>query len=114
MISSLAQNSDDNMEFVVPDGGYFISVKLNDDIETEVFYDELEKRHIGVIPGNVVSAAGSGYEQYFRLNFTLPTLSEIKTGMERISEAAAVAKQTKFPVIGEIGIWKYYFLTSQL
>lgn len=99
MISSLAQKSDDNMGFVVPDGGYFISVKLNDDIETEAFYDELEQRHIGVIPGNIMSAAGSGYEQYFRLNFTLPTLSEIKIGIERISEAAAAAKQTKSPVI---------------
>lgn len=93
MVAALQRDGGGNLTFVVPDGGYFVSVKLNDDIDAAVFYDELDKRHVGVIPGNVMSAAGQGYERYFRLNFTLPTPETIGQGVARIAAAAAAAKK---------------------
>lgn len=95
MVNALNEKAVDTMTFVIPDGGYFISVRLNDNIDTKIFYEELERKHVGVIPGNIMSAAGSGYEKYFRLNFTLPTKSEIETGIDRISEAAELARYIK-------------------
>ena len=92
MVGALRKYATKDMTFVVPDGGYFISVKLNDDIDSSAFYDALDQRHVGVIPGNVMSAAGQGYERYFRLNFTLPSVEEIETGIQRIAQAAAVAQ----------------------
>ncbi|KAA8369482.1 PLP-dependent aminotransferase family protein [Leuconostoc carnosum] len=92
MVGALRDYATQNMTFVVPDGGYFISVKLNDDIDPSTFYDALDQHHVGVIPGNIMSAAGQGYERYFRLNFTLPSVEEIETGIKRIAQAATVAK----------------------
>lgn len=92
MVTALQQYGSEYLSFVAPDGGYFVSVKLNDDIDPTVFYDELDRRHVGVIPGNIMSAAGQGYDQYFRLNFTLPTPETITEGVKRIAAAAAAAK----------------------
>ena len=92
MVTALQQYGSEYLSFVAPDGGYFVSVKLNDDIDPTVFYDELDRRHVGVIPGNIMSAAGQGYDQYFRLDFTLPTPETITEGIKRIAAAAAAAK----------------------
>lgn len=92
MVTALRQYGSEDLTFVAPDGGYFVSVKLNDDIDPQQFYDELDRRYVGVIPGNVMSAAGQGYNNYFRLNFTLPTPDTITEGVKRIAAAAAAAK----------------------
>ena len=92
MVRALRQYVSQYMTFVEPDGGYFISVKLNRDIDPILFYDALDRYHVGVIPGNIMSAAGQGYERYFRLNFTLPTEEEITVGIERLAQAAATAR----------------------
>ncbi|MEX0381256.1 PLP-dependent aminotransferase family protein [Leuconostoc sp. MS02] len=93
MINALRAKCQKNMSFSVPEGGYFVSIKLNDDIDGDAFYDEITQRQVGVIPGNIMSAAGKGYEKYFRLNFTLPTLVEIENGISRIGAAAEAAKK---------------------
>ena len=47
---------------------------------------------IAVIPGDVMSVTGHGYERDFRLNFTRTSLEEIGRGIAIIGEALEQAR----------------------
>jgi 2-aminoadipate transaminase len=53
----------------------------------ENFYQFLEEDKVVVIPGNIMSVNGKGYEHYIRLNFTKPTIEEIEIGIARLGTA---------------------------
>ncbi len=83
-LDSLAQ---DKISYIKPTGGYFICCKLDDSIDMENFYQFLEEDKVVVIPGNIMSVNGKGYEHYIRLNFTKPTIEEIEIGIARLGAA---------------------------
>ncbi len=85
----------DKISYIRPTGGYFICCKLADEIDIEKFYQYLEAFKVVVIPGNVMSVNGSGYEQYIRLNFTKPSLFEIAAGVKILGEALEKASVKK-------------------
>lgn len=91
MTSLLDEMIGDKLSYIKPTGGYFICCKLGDSIDEEIFFDYLEEKRLAVIPGNVMSVAGSGYEKYLRLNFTKPALEEILQGMQIIKEGLEMA-----------------------
>ncbi|GCF94063.1 aminotransferase [Enterococcus florum] len=95
MMTCLQAFKEEELSFIEPTGGYFICCKLGEEVEEERFFDYLEKQKVAIIPGNVMSVAGKGYEKSFRLNFTKPTLKEIKQGMRIIAEGLQIATYSK-------------------
>lgn len=86
MIDALDKIPSTTLRYIRPTGGYFIGCHMADDIDPERFYDLLSARHVAVIPGDIMSVTGEGYEHDFRLNFTRPSLSEIAEGIAIIGE----------------------------
>lgn len=91
MMAELDKISPDLMTYIRPAGGYFLCGKLSDALDTRRFYDYLIAHQVAVIPGNVMSVEQEGFDKYFRLNFTKPTLTEIRKGIKIISDALKVA-----------------------
>ena len=86
MIDALDTIPATTLRYIRPTGGYFIGCRMADDIDPERFYDLLAKRHVAVIPGDIMSVTGKGYERDFRLNFTRPSLEEIAQGIAIIGQ----------------------------
>lgn len=91
MMHSLDLLPKDKISYIPPTGGYFICCKLSETVDMEKFYQYLDEYNVAVIPGNLMSVEGYGYEHYIRLNFTKPTLVEILTGIKLLGEALTKA-----------------------
>lgn len=87
MMDGLDRLPSEKISYIKPTGGYFICCKLTDTIDMKKFYQYLEEDKVVVIPGNIMSVKGAGYDHYIRLNFTKPTVEEIITGIERLGKA---------------------------
>lgn len=87
MMNSLDLLPKEKISYIAPTGGYFICCKLAESIDVEKFYQYLEEYRVAVIPGNIMSVDGVGYEHYIRLNFTKPTLLEIVSGIKELGVA---------------------------
>ena len=96
MIAGLEALPEDKIQFIKPTGGYFICCKMSDELDPETFYTALDEAKVAVIPGNIMSVAQEGYDRYFRLNFTKPTLSEIVAGVKVIGEALEQATPASY------------------
>lgn len=75
------------LTYIKPHGGFFICCQMNQSIDPSRFYEQLNQSKVSVIPGNIMSVAGVGYEYDFRVNFTKPSLEEISKGIDYIHEA---------------------------
>lgn len=87
MLQALQALPTDKLTFIKPTGGYFITCFLSTEVDAERFYDYLDEAKVAVIPGNIMSVAGKGYEHSFRLNFTKPTLAQIDQGIALLGDA---------------------------
>ena len=92
MMAALDKIPESTLRYIRPTGGYFIGCRMADDIDPDVFYDIIADRHVAVIPGDVMSVTGHGYERDFRLNFTRPSLEEIGRGIAIIGQALEQAR----------------------
>ena len=95
MMAALDRIPQTMLRYIRPTGGYFIGCRMADDIDPDTFYDIIADRHVAVIPGDVMSVTGHGYERDFRLNFTRPSLEEINRGIGIIGEALEQARITE-------------------
>jgi 2-aminoadipate transaminase len=91
MLESLDALDTALLTYIRPQGGYFLCAKMADDVNVVKFYDYLVEQRVAVIPGNVMSVTQEGWDQYFRLNFTKPTVSEIRKGIAIIGDALVYA-----------------------
>lgn len=91
MLQALQALPTDKLTFIKPTGGYFITCFLSTEMDAERFYDYLDEAKVAVIPGNIMSVAGKGYEHSFRLNFTKPTLAQIDQGIALLGDALEYA-----------------------
>ncbi|MCH4168663.1 MAG: PLP-dependent aminotransferase family protein [Streptococcaceae bacterium] len=91
MIEGLEKINPELLTYIRPTGGYFLCAKLADDVCSVKFNDYLIDHHVAIIPGNVMSVEKKGFEKYFRLNFTKPSIEEIETGMAIINDALKFA-----------------------
>ncbi len=87
MMSCLDKIDPALLNYIRPQGGFFLCCKMGEQIDPQSFYHYLEAKKVFVIPGNMMSVTGIGYEHYFRLNFTNPTEKEIMAGTQIIEEA---------------------------
>lgn len=100
MIAALDRIPGDTLRYIRPTGGYFIGCRMADDIDPEKFYGLLAQRHVAVIPGDIMSVTGEGYEHDFRLNFTRPSLEEIERGIGIIGEALEESRVHPIDALG--------------
>ena len=91
MLQALQALPTDKLTFIKPTGGYFITCFLSTEMDAERFYEYLDEAKVAVIPGNIMSVAGKGYEHSFRLNFTKPTLAQIDQGIALLGDALEYA-----------------------
>ncbi|MBS7576442.1 MULTISPECIES: PLP-dependent aminotransferase family protein [unclassified Enterococcus] len=94
MLEGLEKIDSSLLTYIRPTGGYFLCAKLGEGVCPVKFNDYLIEHHVAIIPGNVMSVEKTGFEQFFRLNFTKPTLEEIEKGMAIINEALRFAAES--------------------
>lgn len=92
MLEELAKLPQDAIHYIEPTGGYFICCELAEDVDEEAFLDYLFDHKVIVIPGNIMSVSGKGYEKFFRLNFTKPTIEDIRLGIQQMQDAISFAR----------------------
>lgn len=87
MLACLDKNCWPYLSYIKPKGGFFISCKVSEKIDCPYFMDQLIEKKVIVVPGNLMTTDGSGYDRFFRLSFTSSTKKEIVEGIYLIGEA---------------------------
>ena len=76
-----------SVEYTMPQGGMFIWAKLPDTVKaTDFCLDAAENLGIAVVPGNDFFYGSPEDCSYIRLNFSKPSLEDIRYGMEKLGE----------------------------
>ncbi|MCH4208812.1 PLP-dependent aminotransferase family protein [Bifidobacterium sp.] len=99
MTEALNKLPADKISYIKPTGGYFIGCTMAGDVDPELFYEALNTCNVAVIPGNIMSVTGEGYEHDFRLNFTRPSVEEIKSGIAFIGQALQAASHPSYQTV---------------
>lgn len=74
------------LEYVRPEGGLFIWVKLPDGVDMMTYVKELIKYKVAVVPGTSFMTDESAPCSYIRLNFSTPSEENIVKGVEIMGE----------------------------
>jgi 2-aminoadipate transaminase len=85
MINKIQEKLSDFVEFVVPTGGYFVWLKIKQNINVSILLKLAEKYKIMIAHGSRFSANGK-CENYIRLSFSYYNLEGIDIGVERLCE----------------------------
>jgi 2-aminoadipate transaminase len=72
-------------EFVVPEGGYFLWLDLNDDVDTKVLLAEAKEEGVTFVAGPDFMLAGGANS--LRLSFAPVPAGEVAEGIERLARA---------------------------
>lgn len=73
-----------SISWVEPQGGMFLWVKLDEQVDTTILLMEAVKEGVAFVPGSPFYV-GNPQTNTMRLNFTHPTPDRIKLGMDRLS-----------------------------
>lgn len=84
----------DYVDFTIPSGGYFMWLKIKDDIDTNKFLSLMEKYKIMVSPGTRFSAFGE-CKNFIRLSFSYYDFDGINVGLERLCKLFEHVKMIK-------------------
>jgi 2-aminoadipate transaminase len=85
MADKIQEKLRDFVDFVVPTGGYFVWLKIKQNINVPALLKLSEKYKIMIAPGSRFSA-NSKCENYIRLSFSYYNLEGINIGVERLCE----------------------------
>ncbi len=66
-----------------PQGGLFIWVTLPQGMDSRKLFEESVRQKVAFVPGSPFFADG-GHENTLRLNFSMPAVADIETGIERL------------------------------
>ncbi|MDR1861850.1 MAG: PLP-dependent aminotransferase family protein [Candidatus Ancillula sp.] len=75
-----------------PTGGFYIWLKVPDDINTKSIQEECLNAGVSFVPGRGFYATGEG-DEYMRLSFCFPTPEHIREGIKRL--ASVIDKKVK-------------------
>lgn len=104
MVKSLRRFCGDDLDFNIPDGGYYIWCKLREAVKINKLLHEAAKAGVSFVPGDAFyAAAPTGAE--FRLCFATHSEAVIAEGIKRLGKALSAVKKTgkeifKPPVAG--------------
>ncbi|WP_457754716.1 aminotransferase-like domain-containing protein [Thermococcus sp.] len=88
MLEALDEFMPENVSWTRPEGGMFIWLTIDDDIDTKEMLEEAVKRGVAYVPGEVFYALEGGKNQ-MRLNFTSESIERIEKGIKRLAELIA-------------------------
>lgn len=93
MIAALKRELPD-VSFAVPEGGYYIWVKLPPHVDSDIVAKLAAERGVNIIPGSKFFALGNGCpsnrstaRNHIRLSYSYATLEEIDEGIIRLADA---------------------------
>lgn len=93
MMAMMAEVLPDGSHWSRPEGGMFIWVELPDGIDTKrILPRAVEDHGVAFVPGHAFYARGPRANT-MRLSYSLPSISQIKTGMARLGECLSAAVQ---------------------
>ncbi len=84
MVSTFATYGSDEATLTKAEGGMFVWLTLPDYVDADAFFEAAMERNVGIIKGAAFSANGDLKSNGFRLSFTIPSIDEIKEGMQII------------------------------
>jgi 2-aminoadipate transaminase len=84
MLETLDEHFGDIATWTKPEGGLFIWMTLNADIDTWALLETAVNRRVAYIPGSAFAVHG-GYKNTIRLNFSKVPPDLIRTGVERLA-----------------------------
>lgn len=92
MVTTLRQHLPAGCTVNDPDGGFFLWLQLPADFDAEAFMNAIlmPQANVSFVPASVM-IPGAGMTNGARLNFTGPTLAQIKTGASALCEALSQA-----------------------
>lgn len=85
ILASSLRNRIPGVEFTEPDGGYFLWIKLPDDIHVDKLAPAAAERGVAVVKGSDFLLEGGEHE--LRLAFSAVTANEVDEGVRRLAEA---------------------------
>lgn len=85
MVNTLEMLLPKEVTFQVPNGGYFLWLKLPDGLSSREVYQRLTEQNITVAGGELFSTSGS-HESYLRLNTSLAEKSQLVSAIKQIGE----------------------------
>lgn len=91
MVKALRQSNMEDLSFLIPDGGFYLWLKLPEKVHPQSFYDACKKLKVAVMPGDPFFPQAMADHVYIRINYTYPDLDEIQEGIRRLTEAMRIA-----------------------
>ena len=82
MLKTLEQYMPDGVTWTKPEGGMFIWLMFDKAVNTDVLFDKAIENKIAFIPGSKFYSANNKKRNEVRLNFSYPTIDEIKKGIK--------------------------------
>ena len=86
MLDTFRQYGSSQVDLTEPTGGMFIWMTLPDHVDCDDFFEEAIARKVGIVKSGAFAADGVPYGQHFRLSYTVPSLEDIRKGMQIIGE----------------------------
>lgn len=87
MIGALKDNKNQYVDFNVPEGGYYIWLKLPKCISQNELFVKASNKGVIYTPGSAFYLEESYGENYIRLNFTFESIENIYVGINKLMEA---------------------------
>lgn len=79
----------------IPNGGFYIWIKLPKGLNSNVFYNVLKERHVSILPDSVFYINDEQENDHIRLSFAAVTKEEIIRGIEIIKKSLEEFSQKK-------------------
>jgi len=104
--AALKRYCGEHVDFLIPDGGYYFWVELDEGIDWPLVQAHAFDRGIAMRPGEMFMGSTNG-RGYVRLAFTEPTIEQTEDGMKEFGasiDAAVAGEPSKTPVAGYASI----------
>ena len=86
MLDAFREYGSSQVHLTEPTGGMFVWMTLPDHVDCDAFFEEAIARKVGIVKSGAFAADGVQYGQHFRLSYTVPSIDDIRKGMQIIGE----------------------------
>ena len=86
MLDTFREYGSSQVHLTEPTGGMFVWMTLPDHVDCDAFFEEAIARKVGIVKSGAFAADGVQYGQHFRLSYTVPSIDDIRKGMQIIGE----------------------------
>ena len=86
MLDTFREYGSSKVHLTEPTGGMFVWMTLPDYVDCDAFFEEAITRKVGIVKSGAFAADGIPYGQHFRLSYTVPSIDDIRKGMQIIGE----------------------------